>query len=443
MTKVVGYVRVSRVGGREGDSFLSPALQREQIESVARREGLTVVEVLEELDASGGDNKRPRWNQAIEMVERGEVGGIAVWNLARFSRSVRDALNALERIEAAGGTLHSATEPVNDRMHRTILLAIGENERDRAAAGFRAATLNAMDRGVFVGGTIPVGYRRDADRRLEVDPDKAPVVQGVFERKAEGWSSVRLATWAREQGHDLTPEGATYMVHNRTYLGELRSGKEVRKDAHPALVTRALWNRCQEKGLQSERTGRLKGKFLLQGIASCAGCGYGLRLTSGGKKGTVFYHCRHRHCTEKAYANALRLDDYVVNALDDLVNAADPATWIPLPGDNRAIEEAETTLAEARSDLDGFLGDTKLRGILGADKYAETVSDYVAVVNKAESDLEEARGRHSGRFELAGRLWLHEWGVPEKHEYLSKMIASCAVTKGREPLSERCQVELR
>jgi len=197
MTKVVGYVRVSRVGGREGDSFLSPALQREQIESVARREGLTVVEVLEELDASGGDNKRPRWNQAIEMVERGEVGGIAVWNLARFSRSVRDALNALERIEAAGGTLHSATEPVNDRMHRTILLAIGENERDRAAAGFRAATLNAMDRGVFVGGTIPVGYRRDADRRLEVDPDKAPVVQGVFERKAEGWSSVRLATWRR------------------------------------------------------------------------------------------------------------------------------------------------------------------------------------------------------------------------------------------------------
>jgi len=32
------------------DSFLSPDLQREQIEAVARREGLTVVAVLEELD---------------------------------------------------------------------------------------------------------------------------------------------------------------------------------------------------------------------------------------------------------------------------------------------------------------------------------------------------------------------------------------------------------
>ena len=42
------------------------------------------VEILEELDASGGDATRPLWNRALEMVEQGEVEGIAVWNLARF-----------------------------------------------------------------------------------------------------------------------------------------------------------------------------------------------------------------------------------------------------------------------------------------------------------------------------------------------------------------------
>jgi DNA invertase Pin-like site-specific DNA recombinase len=101
--KAIRYVRVSRVGGREGDRFISPELQREQIEAVARREGLQVVEVVQELDASGGDASRPGWNRAIEMVERGEVAGICVWNFSRFSRSVRDAVNALGRIEAAGG----------------------------------------------------------------------------------------------------------------------------------------------------------------------------------------------------------------------------------------------------------------------------------------------------------------------------------------------------
>jgi DNA invertase Pin-like site-specific DNA recombinase len=97
----VGYARISRVAGRDRnpDSFLSPDLQREQIAAVATREGLRVVEILEEYDASGGDGSRPIWNQALEMVERGEVESVVLWNLARFGRSVQDALAALERIE--------------------------------------------------------------------------------------------------------------------------------------------------------------------------------------------------------------------------------------------------------------------------------------------------------------------------------------------------------
>jgi hypothetical protein len=50
---------VSRVGGRGGYSFLSPDLQREEIARAATREGLEVAEVIEELDASEGDSKRP------------------------------------------------------------------------------------------------------------------------------------------------------------------------------------------------------------------------------------------------------------------------------------------------------------------------------------------------------------------------------------------------
>lgn len=114
--RALGYVRVSRVGGREGDSFLSPELQRQSIARVCEREGLELVEALEELDRSGGDADRPLWNAAIERVERGEVGAIVVWNLDRFSRSLVDALGALSRIEAAGGRLYSeegATPPMS------------------------------------------------------------------------------------------------------------------------------------------------------------------------------------------------------------------------------------------------------------------------------------------------------------------------------------------
>jgi hypothetical protein len=64
--KAIGYVRVSRVGGREGDSFLSPALQRQSIERVCQREGLELVDVVEELGPLG----RRRHAAALERVHR-------------------------------------------------------------------------------------------------------------------------------------------------------------------------------------------------------------------------------------------------------------------------------------------------------------------------------------------------------------------------------------
>ncbi|HSI98260.1 MAG TPA: recombinase family protein [Gaiellaceae bacterium] len=309
-TKVIGYVRVSKVGGRGSDSFISPTLQREQIAAVARREGLDVVDVYEELDASGGDAKRPLWNEAIRRVEAREVAGIAVWNLSRFSRSLKDALEALGRIEAAGGRVYSATEQYGDdsmgSFTRNLLLNIAQMERERAAEGFRAAKLSAVERGIHVAGRVPIGYRRGADRRLEIDPDTAPVVQGAFERKAKGWSHEALARWVQEQGvAGFSSTGVRWMLGNRAYLGEARGAGKVAEGAHPALVSRALFARCQGRGVQSQRTGKLAGRFLLQGVATCAGCGRGLRLSTSGK-GRAFYRCRTTGCPERGYAGPRR-----------------------------------------------------------------------------------------------------------------------------------------
>jgi DNA invertase Pin-like site-specific DNA recombinase len=169
--RVIGYVRVSKTGGRAGDSFLSPELQREQIERLAGREGLEVAEWIEELDASGGDSKRPGWNRALEAVERGAVQGIACWNWSRLSRSTRDFLNAWDRVEAAGGRLFSATEQTDDtaagKVTRTILLAIAENERDRARAGFAASTASAVER----------GHPRRGDDPVRVPPGRGPAAR--------------------------------------------------------------------------------------------------------------------------------------------------------------------------------------------------------------------------------------------------------------------------
>jgi DNA invertase Pin-like site-specific DNA recombinase len=417
---------------------------------------------IEELDASGGDRRRPGWNEAIEAVERGEVGGIAVWNLSRFSRSLQDALAALGRIEAAGGRVYSASEQWGDdsggRFLRNVLLNVAEMERERAAEGFRAAQLSAVERGIHVSGRIPLGYRRGPDRRLEPEPETAPVVQGVFERKAKGWSHEALARWVHEQGVEgFSSTGVRWVLGNRAYLGEARAAGKTVEGAHPALVSRALFARCQGRGVQSQRDGKLAGRYLLQGVARCAGCDRGLRLSTSGK-GRAFYRCRTTGCPARGYAGADALDAFVLNSIEEQLTGLDydsrrvgrgdaerwqAASFVPTLGDEVEIEEVEMSLAEARAELDDYLNDTELRAAVGAAKHTEAAASYVAVVAKCEADLRTAHERHTGGWELVGRLWINEWGNAERAEWVARVVREVVVSRGREPLSRRVEVELR
>ncbi|MDQ3858884.1 MAG: recombinase family protein [Actinomycetota bacterium] len=68
MTELIGYMRVSRVAGREGDSFISPALQRERIEAHAKAHGHDVISWETDLDQPGSRYQRPGFQRALEAM---------------------------------------------------------------------------------------------------------------------------------------------------------------------------------------------------------------------------------------------------------------------------------------------------------------------------------------------------------------------------------------
>src|SRR4051812_8361289 len=74
--RLIGYVRVSRVGGREGDSFISPAVQRQQVEAYSAAHGHELVAWFEDLDVSGAKASRPQFDLALDAIERGDADGL-------------------------------------------------------------------------------------------------------------------------------------------------------------------------------------------------------------------------------------------------------------------------------------------------------------------------------------------------------------------------------
>src|ERR1700679_2733495 len=96
------YIRVSKVAGRSGESFISPDVQRERIESWAKAHGHVLSWHEPELDVSGGTMNRPVFDLIMERVRAGQTNGVIVAKLDRFARTLVGALSILEEFERQG-----------------------------------------------------------------------------------------------------------------------------------------------------------------------------------------------------------------------------------------------------------------------------------------------------------------------------------------------------
>ena len=95
--------------------------------------------------ASGGRWDRPQLHALINQLREGDV--VVVWKLDRLSRSLKDVLIILERIDAAGAHFKSLTEQIDTstaagRMMMQMVGAFAEFER----AMLRERTKQGLDR---------------------------------------------------------------------------------------------------------------------------------------------------------------------------------------------------------------------------------------------------------------------------------------------------------
>jgi DNA invertase Pin-like site-specific DNA recombinase len=130
---LLGYARVSK-----GEDQSTAAQRRLLREAGAER-------VYEEA-ASGGRWNRPQLTRLLDQLRPRDV--VLVWKLDRLSRSLKDLLHLLERIDAAGAGFRSLTEnidttPPAGRRMMQMLGSFAEYERamvkERTTAGLVAA----------------------------------------------------------------------------------------------------------------------------------------------------------------------------------------------------------------------------------------------------------------------------------------------------------------
>lgn len=440
-----GYIRVSRVAGRAGDSFISPAVQREQIEGWAKMRSVTIAAWHEDLDQSGGKLNRPGLDAMLDRIEAGDTGGVVVAKLDRLSRlGVGDALKLVERITDGGGTIAALdlgidpTTPFGE-FGMTIMLAMARMERRRLSDSWDVAKERAMDRGVKIGPT-PFGYVREADATLGLDPDRAAVASEAYRLAAvDGLPAaidyLRHAAPERRWSTFTTRR----LLGTRTYLGESHYGERVERDAHPAITDPATWTAAQT--VQARR--KPQATFPLSGIATCGTCGSHM---VGGRAGREpakrTYRCAasltHKggpRCAAGATTAAEPLEALVTAALRDS-RGGKGYTVGGAAGDMAPVEQA---LTEAEAELDAFASDLTARRTLG-DRYHDQLQLRAEAVEQAQRAYrDEASAQARSTRVLADELYDTE-DPAELRELFDAALAAVIVTRGRGPIADRVRV---
>ncbi|MBA2241044.1 MAG: recombinase family protein, partial [Solirubrobacterales bacterium] len=324
MLRLDGYVRVSRVGARAGEGYISPDVQREAIASYAKELGGEVVAWHDDQDFTGGNMDRPGFQAILERLRAGETDGIVVMKVDRFARSVADGAGVVREIVNAGQVFASYLERIDPRTPEgrymlTSFLANAELYLDQTKAGWQTSKRRAIARGVHIGPT-PVGYRREPSRPLIVDPVYGPAITALFERAKTEPSGAELARFMttrapRKGGQPWQSSEIRRWLRNRVYLGEVRYGDHfANPQAHEPLTSAEAFAEAQRAPGRQRRNGG--SPFLLSGLVRCSCCRYSMSgFNHGGAGDTRVYRCgraKTRGCSEASVIVAERLEEHVV-----------------------------------------------------------------------------------------------------------------------------------
>jgi site-specific DNA recombinase len=242
------------------------------------------------------DIVRPEFERAMEMIESGQAKVLLVWKLDRLTRNVTHFWNIVERLDAAGATFQSVTEPFLNTaspMAKAIVglfAAMAEEEASGIQERARSWHQHRRDNRMVPIGARPYGFDRPKKGQsdwvkggsLKVNESEAAIIKEVASRVLDGDS---LRGIAREltargiptvSGRPWSHSTLRTVLLNPTTYGATKDGKEGCWDSILSLedgraIEEILSNPNRVAHIAGGKEAR-KLKHMLPGLITCGRC---------------------------------------------------------------------------------------------------------------------------------------------------------------------------
>ena len=336
--RAVAYLRQS-VGrardDRDGGS-VSIAYQLDAVQKWCGAHDTALVAWHQDVDESGAKVNRAGLDAMLRDVATIQPDAVIFWDLKRLTRNLRLFLDVFEKTELAGADMVSVTEGTRHPAFVWKLLALmAEEERDRIAVNITHGKRESTKRGRHLG-YPPLGYTRDADGILQIDPATAWIVEWLYHMAMTGHTPTAICRLANERGlptsgtvraseaqsHDRATKSHALTKWSRqtveqalrrpTYAGLVQSGSKSRsrygqalgvvvaEGVHEPIIDRATWDAVQRTLDGLKQPSARKGSWhWLNGRVVCSRCGARLYYVDAGRRGKdyrdQYFRCRNSY----------------------------------------------------------------------------------------------------------------------------------------------------
>lgn len=327
----------------EDKQALSIESQVKEMQALAERECLHIVDIKRESHSSKEVGQRPIYNKMLSEIREGKYNAILTWAPDRLARnagdlgSVVDLMDQKLLLEIRTYGQRFTNNP-NEKFLLMILGSQAKLENDNKAVNVKRGLRTRCEMG-WRPGVAPTGYlnEKHVDKRCQcrIDPKRAPIIKQIFEKVArEQWSGRKIYRWLNQinfetkRGKPLVLANVYLLLRNPFYYGEFEypvgSGNWY-TGKHTPIITKELFEKVQMT-LNENFVPKTESKeFAFTKLIHCGYCGSGIsadekfkKLKNGGTNRHVYYFCskaRNIDCKNPAI-NEPNLIDVLIQLMD-------------------------------------------------------------------------------------------------------------------------------
>lgn len=252
---------------------------------------------------SGTTDKRPQFQQMIEDSSHKRFEGVLVYQLDRFARDRYDSAIYKRRLKKNGVRVLSAKENITDDASGILIESVLEGMAEYYSAELAQKIRRGMDinaeKCLSTGSNPGLGFKVDADKRIQIDESTVPAVRSIFEMYASGKTVADICQYMNERGiktsrgNPFNKNSLRKMLQNKRYIGIYTYKGNETPGGVPRIIDDDLFNTVQEimsKNKKAPARARAKEEYLLTTKLFCGHCKEMMTGYSGTSKTGKVYH---------------------------------------------------------------------------------------------------------------------------------------------------------